>query len=195
MAAPGSLRPAELMAMQRMLGNRAAGAMLGRAPMQAKLIVNAPGDRYEREADRVADAVMRMPVTRDETPRPAHSSAMITPLSAGTGGGRFAAGEDFAQRLQASQGRGRPLPPSLRETFETRFGTDFSGVRIHSDAEAGRLSQAIQAQAFTRGSDIFLGTGESATATTAGQRLLAHELTHVVQQGVAYGQPEFPLKV
>jgi hypothetical protein len=187
MAYPHPLRPAELMAMQRTLGNRAVGAMLGRAPIQAKLIVNAPGDQYEREADRVAEQVMRMPAPpREALPRPENSPEVITkPASQHGGNGSFAAGEDFADRLQASQGRGRPLPPALRETFETGFGADFSSVRVHSDAAAGQLSQAIQAQAFTRGSDIFLGTGQSAAATTAGQRLLAHELTHVVQQGAA----------
>jgi hypothetical protein len=187
MAAPRSLRPAELISMQRTLGNRAAGAMLGRAPVQAKLIVNAPGDRYEREADRVADAVMRASaMPREETPGAELSPMVMTkPAPEHGGDGSFAAGEDFAQRLQASRGRGRPLPPSLRETFGTKFGADFSAVRVHSDAEAAQLSHAIQAQAFTRGSDIFLGAGKSAADTTAGQRLLAHELTHVVQQGAA----------
>ena len=184
-AAPHSLRPAELMAMQQTLGNRATRAMLGRQPIQAKLIVNAPSDAYEREADRMADAVMRMPaVPRQDTPGVELSSvAMIRPGAKPGGDGSFAVDEDFARRLQARQGRGRPLPHPLRETFETRFGADLSGVRIHSDAEAEQLSQAIQAQAFTHGSDIFLGTGKSAIATTAGQHLLAHELTHVVQQG------------
>jgi hypothetical protein len=183
LAAPHSLRPAELMAMQRTLGNRAVGAMLGRASIQAKLIVNAPGDRYEREADRVAEQVMRMPAPpREATPEAELSPvAMTPPGTEHSGDGSFAAGEDFAHRLQASQGRGRPLPPSLRETFEARFGADFGGVRVHSDAGARQLSQAIQAQAFTRGSDIFLGASNSA----ADRRLLAHELTHVVQQGAA----------
>jgi hypothetical protein len=187
MAAPHSLRPAELIAMQRTLGNRAAGTMLARSPVQAKLIVNAPGDQYEREADRVADAVMRVPaMPREETPGAELSPVVMTKPAPEYGGdGSFAASEDFAHRLQASQGRGRPLPSSLRETFETRFGTDFSGVRVHSETEAGQLSHAIQAQAFTRGSDIFLGAGNYAPGTAAGKRLLAHELTHVAQQGAA----------
>ena len=186
MAAPQLLRPDDLMTMQRTLGNRAVGAMVGRVPVQAKLIVNAPDDEYEREAARVADDVMRAPaMRREETPGPENSPvAMTRPASAHGGDGSFAAGEGFTQRLQARQGRGRPLPPALRDTFETRMSADFSGVRVHSDAEAGQLNQAIQAEAFTWGSDIFLGAGQSA-ATTAGQRLLAHELTHVIQQGVA----------
>jgi len=143
--------------MQRTLGNRTVGAMLGRQPVQAKLIVNAPGDEYEREADRVADAVMRAPaMPREEIPGAEHSpTVMIKPAVETGGDGNIAAGEDFARQLRASRGRGRPLPPSLRGTLETRFGADFGGVRVHSDAEARQLSQAIQAQAFTRGSDIF----------------------------------------
>jgi Domain of unknown function (DUF4157) len=187
LAAPQLLRPADLIAIQRTLGNRAVGAMVDRQPIQAKMIVNAPGDEYEREADRVAETVMRVPaMPREATTRPEHAPAVMTkPVSATGGDGSFAAGEDFAERLQASQGRGRPLPLSLRAKFETGFGADFSGVRIHSDAAAEQLSHAIHAQAFTRGSDIFLGDSESAPATTAGQRLLAHELTHVIQQGAA----------
>ena len=169
LASPHSLLRAELMAMQRTLGNRAAGVMLGRVPIQAKLVVNAPGDRYEREADRVADIVMHGPAPLpEELPRPEHCSVVMTkPTSQHGCDGSFAAGADFAEQLQARRGRGRPLPPILRDTFETRFGADFSGVRVHSDSEAGQLSQAIQARAFTHGSDIFLGAGQSAPATTA----------------------------
>ena len=68
LAAPYSPRPAELISMQRTLGNRATGAMLARLPIQAKLLVSAPGDYYEREADRIADAVMRAPAMRQEEP-------------------------------------------------------------------------------------------------------------------------------
>ena len=182
LAAPQvALRPAELMALQRSLGNRAVGAMLGRMPVQAKLIVNAPGDQYELEADRMAEAVMREP------PVTAHSTVvtMAKPAVEPGGDGSFAASQAFAQRLEARQGRGHRLPPALRETFETRFGADFSDVRVHSDSEAGQLSNAIQAQAFTRGSDIYWGAGTSGADTLAGKRLLAHELAHVVQQGAA----------
>jgi hypothetical protein len=181
MAAPRSLRPADLLAMQRTLGNNATGAMLGRTPVQAKLTINAPGDQWEREADRIADAVMRR---RDETAGPQLSpSVMPEPNTTKVSEGSVAAAGDFAHQLQASQGR--PLPPALRERFEGKLGANFGGVRVHADGAAGRLSRAIQAQAFTRGPDILFGPGHYAPGTAAGQRLLAHELTHVVQQGAA----------
>jgi hypothetical protein len=180
-AAPGSLGAAELLSIQRTLGNNAAGAMLGRAPVQAKLIVSAPGDRYEREADRIADVVMR---SNDEPAEPHLSpSVMPEPNTSQASEGSIAAAGDFAHQLQAS--RGRPLPPALRKQFEAKMDADFSGVRVHTDAAAGRLSRAIQAQAFTRGPHIFVGAGHYAPGTAAGQRLLAHELAHVVQQGAA----------
>src|SRR5262245_2908263 len=79
LAVPHAPRPAEVMAMQRTVGNRAAGAMLPRAPVQAKLMVHAPSDGDEREADRVADAVMRMPaVPRAETPEAKRSPVVVT---------------------------------------------------------------------------------------------------------------------
>jgi hypothetical protein len=181
MAAPHSLQPSEFLAIQRTLGNNAAGTMLGRTPVQAKLTINAPGDRWEREANRIADSVM---LSKDEPAGPQHSpSVMPEQNTTQVSEGSVAAAEDFAHQLQASQGR--LLPPALRERFEGKLGADFGGVRVHTDAAAGRLSGAIQAQAFTRGPDIFVGPGHYAPGTAAGQRLLAHELAHVVQQGAA----------
>ena len=160
-----------------------------RAPVQAKLIVNAPGDQYELEADRMTEAVMRGPPVAPTTKSPVAARSTVRtmtkpPVEPG-GDGSQAASEAFAQRLEARRGRGRPLPPALRETFETRFGANFSGVRVHSDVDAGQLSNAIQAQAFTHGSDVYWGAGASGADTLAGKRLLAHELAHVVQQGAA----------
>src|SRR5439155_15454735 len=88
-------------------------------------------------------------------------------------------------QVQARRGRGQPLPTSVRAFFEPRFEHDFSQVRVHTDAHAAESAQAVQALAYTVGSDIVFGAGQYAPATTAGQRLLAHELTHVVQQGAS----------
>lgn len=183
-AATHALRPAELIAMQRAFGNRATGAMLGQAPVQAKLIVNAPGDQYEREAERVAEQVTQMPAVGRQDAPGRQDRPPVTANPTRVAGGS-PAGEDFEHRLQASHDRGRTLPPGVRETFETKFGVDFSAVRIHAGHKAGQLSQAIGAQAFTRGSDIYFGPGRSEADTKAGQHLLAHELTHVIQQGAA----------
>jgi hypothetical protein len=84
--------------------------------------------------------------------------------------------------IQALQGRGRSLSAAERSFFEPRFGTDFSHVRLHHGAQAAGLARSINAQAFTLGREIVLGAEAQASTTWAGRRLLAHELTHVVQQ-------------
>jgi len=103
------------------------------------------------------------------------------PEVAGSKGGP--AGPGLEQSLEQARGSGRPLAESFRGRMESAFGADFSSVRIHADEPADRLSRSIQARAFTRGHDIFLRQGEYQPASAEGQRLLAHELTHVVQQG------------
>lgn len=86
------------------------------------------------------------------------------------------------------------LPPSRRSFLEDRLGQDFSRVRIHADASAADRASRLSARAFTRGADVFFGRAEYAPATARGGRLLAHELTHVVQQqlGVAHGLQRAP---
>ena len=142
------------------------------APLvQTRLTVNQPGDEYEQEADRVADMVMRMagPERVDATPEP-----MV---------GLHAASD------MALPSGGVPLASSERRFFEPRLGHQFSQVRIHSDGRAGSLARSLNARAFTAGRDIVFGAGEYAPSTTSGRRLLAHELTHVVQQGRAGATP------
>lgn len=85
--------------------------------------------------------------------------------------------------IEARRGSGQPLPDSAREFFEPRFGQDFSDVQIHTGPEADTLNQTLQARAFTTGSDIFFREGEYNPESATGRELLAHELTHVVQQG------------
>src|SRR5262249_40427583 len=77
---------------------------------------------------------------------------------------------------------GRPLDPSPRTLMESRFGQDFSQVRVHSDARAAESARAVNAQAYTVGPNVVFGADQYAPSSAAGQRLLAHELTHVVQQ-------------
>jgi hypothetical protein len=96
--------------------------------------------------------------------------------------GAFEAGEEFERQLNVTRGQGQPLPSTLKQEFETRFGADFSRVRIHADVRSAEMNRAIQASAFTHGQDIYLGAGQYSTDSTAVKRLLAHELTHVVQQ-------------
>jgi chemotaxis protein histidine kinase CheA len=99
--------------------------------------------------------------------------------------GSFEAGRHLESRLAANRGTGSPLPESVRSFMEPRFGADFSEVRIHTGGEAVQMNREIQAQAFTHGQDIYMGTGAPAPGTEAGSRLLAHELTHVIQQNGA----------
>src|SRR5262245_30578093 len=88
-------------------------------------------------------------------------------------------------------GPGRPLDPTTRSFFEDRFGADFGGVRVHDDAHAAASARDLQARAYTTHEDVVFGAGEYAPGTLAGRNLLAHELTHVVQQrggGAVRGQ-------
>jgi hypothetical protein len=85
-------------------------------------------------------------------------------------------------RIQSLKGGGQPLPESVRAFFEPFFGYDFSQVRVHNDTQAAESTKAINARAFTLGKDVVFGAGQYAPETSSGKRLLAHELTHVVQQ-------------
>jgi hypothetical protein len=93
------------------------------------------------------------------------------------------ASHKVAHSIESSKGGGTPIPEPTRDFMESRFGTDFSAVRIHDDHIASDLSSALSAQAFTVGNDIYFNKGKYAPETTAGKQLLAHELTHTVQQG------------
>ena len=90
--------------------------------------------------------------------------------------------EGLEQQLGNSKGGGSPLSDEARSFMEPRFGTDFSGVRVHTDSSAVQMNQDIQAQAFTHGQDIYFNSGKYSPDTNEGKSLLAHELTHVVQQ-------------
>ncbi len=97
--------------------------------------------------------------------------------------GRRTAGDDVEQRVASQRGGGAPLPPQARADMEGRFGQDFSGVRVHHGGEGQSLSRELDAHAFTVGNDVFFAPGQFAPGTEGGDHLLAHELTHVVQQG------------
>ncbi|KAF5424756.1 protein of unknown function (DUF4157) [Candidatus Methanomarinus sp.] len=90
--------------------------------------------------------------------------------------------ENLTSQIQAIQYGGQPLSKSERAYFEPRFGADFSQVRLHSDAQASESARALNAKAYTLGQDVVFGTGQDTPGTSEGRRLMAHELTHVVQQ-------------
>jgi hypothetical protein len=148
--------------------------------LQPKLSVNESGDIYEQEADLIADQVMSAP---------AHSTSNGAPFLiqrfSGQSNVQMDAGR--ARVHQALTSPGRPLEPALRKDMEQRFGYDFTGVQVHSGPAAERSAREINALAYTAGESIVFGTGRYAPGTSEGKRLLAHELTHVVQQGRGAG--------
>src|SRR5690606_887505 len=105
------------------------------------------------------------------------------PLVQRSGAGEAVVSPQFAASLQKSKGSRNPLPQQTRDFMESRFGTNFSGVRIHTGERAQKMNQQIGARAFTLGNEIYFNKGEFSPASDKGKHLLAHELTHVVQQG------------
>jgi Domain of unknown function (DUF4157) len=95
------------------------------------------------------------------------------------------AGSGIENSLTASKGSGSPLPEDTRQQMESSFGHDFSGVRIHNDSSAAQMNNQLHAHAFTNGNDIYFNSGQYDTTSTGGKFLLAHELTHTIQQGHA----------
>jgi hypothetical protein len=168
------------------------------AGLQAKLAIGQPNDGYEQEADQVAEQVMRMPEPR------LLGDAALSGLALNSQGGQQSSKLDRIQTKpvganSASQlsvppivneilnAPGQPLDAQTRAYFEPRFGHDFGQIRIHSDARAAESARAVNALAYTNGRDIVVGTGQYAPATNFGRRLLAHELTHVMQYRNAPG--------
>lgn len=104
--------------------------------------------------------------------------------------GSFDVGQDFEKQLSAARGGGKSLDSSLQAKMGDAMGADFSGVRVHEDGASDALNSSIQARAFTTGSDIYFKQGEYNPSSTEGQKLLAHELTHTVQQGAVSAKRE-----
>lgn len=150
-------------------------------PQAASLTVNAPNDVYEQEADRVADDVMNhKTVAGDSPPAGNHPTAIQTasdqpnPVTTGV-----------ERNINQLRGGGTALPSPERSFFENRMGHDFSQVRVHTGSTAVQTSRDLNARAFTVGSDIAFNQNEFRPGTDSGRHLIAHELTHVVQQGQA----------
>lgn len=101
---------------------------------------------------------------------------------ASSGGDAFHDMDSIERTIDSARGGGQSLDHGTRGRMETAFGADFSGVRIHTDSRADGLSQSLSARAFTTGSDVFFRDGEYSPGSSSGRELLAHELTHVVQQ-------------
>ncbi len=157
--------------------------------IQAKLKVGALDDPLEREADRVADQVMRMEAATAASPRTSRRCEECAE------GDQLQKKEDHAPAPALSQAPasvhetlrapGEPLDPATRAYFEPRFGRDLGGVRVHTGAQAAESARDVNAHAYTVGRDIAFDSGRFAPGSQEGRRLLAHELAHVAQQGNA----------
>jgi hypothetical protein len=163
--------------------------------IQPKLTINTPGDKYEQEADIMAEKVMRKEENFAAASGQPHKSQQRKCASceeevedqglmrkAENGVGAIAEPSLLSQ-LNASKGSGMPLPSSTKGLMENSFGKDLSQVRVHSDQKAIEMSRGIHAKAFTHGNNIYFNTGEFRPHTSVGKRLLAHELAHTIQQG------------
>jgi len=147
------------------------------ASVQAKLMVSPEEEIYEEEADRVSEQVMHIPEPPGQKPEGLQAKRV------GSGDLGQTVAPSIVDEVLSSPGQ--PLDTAARNFMELRFGHDFSGVRIHTDTKAAKATQAINALAFTVGRDVAFGAGQYVPGTTTGQRLLAHELTHVIQQQAA----------
>jgi hypothetical protein len=143
--------------------------------IQTKLAINQPGDEDEREADLIADQVLAAPADIATSGAPPRIQRFI-----GQAPGPAVTAPASVDHVLASSGR--PLDPGLRQDMEQRFGHDFSQVRVHSGAAAEQSARDVNAKAYTVGHDIVFGAGQLAPGADQGRRLIAHELTHVVQQ-------------
>lgn len=159
-------------------------------PLQTKLTIGQPNDKYEQEADRVAHAVVQRMHSSQAQETAAHQSVQqdqdatiqMKPLLQPKKASEGEASSSLESSINRMRGTGQPLDANLQQQMGQAMGADFSGVRIHTDNQADQLNRSIQAKAFTTGQDVFFQQGAYQPNSRGGQELIAHELTHVVQQ-------------
>jgi hypothetical protein len=163
-------------------------------PLQRKLAIGAVNDPLESEADAMADKVMRIPEQQFVQRKCAHCeeeekvqrsplAAAITPFIQTKGADGGTASDAVTQKINTTKGNGGNMDSSTQSFMSSRFGTDFSNVKIHTGSDAVQMNRELNAQAFTVGSDIYFNSGKYNPSSESGKHLLAHELTHTVQQG------------
>jgi uncharacterized protein DUF4157 len=155
-----------ILKLQRTAGNAAVARLMRSGLSEHEVEVSQPGDTRELEAERMAEQAI--------TPQPEETASADSPPQRAA---------DGAPSLLDGLGPGRPLDSESRSLLEPRFGRDLGGVRVHTGAQAEELARATGARAFALGRDVVFGRGEHRPQTTEGQRLLAHEVAHTVQQG------------
>jgi hypothetical protein len=191
--AAASLPPA--LELQQLAGNQAMQELLRSGFLQAKLAISNPDDPEEHEADQVANSIMRKHAGAPcscsageemcEECQQKHSAPAIQRRASGP------AAPAYAPRIVSDVLRspGHPLDAATRAFFEPRFGRDFSDIRVHTGHEAAAAARSINAHAYTAGSDIVFALGQYSPDSTPGRSLLAHELTHAIQQEKPRGNP------
>ena len=183
--------------------------------VQPKLEIGQPNDKYEKQADAVADRVIMMPDSEEkqlqmkpilEAPdismkcaeceeeesvqmktEEEEESVQMKPEVQKSGEATTTAAPAFSSRLHSTVGQGHPLPDKVSDELGGKIGADFSNVKVHTDSRAIQMSKEIGAQAFTHGQDIYFNKGKYDPGSAKGKHLLAHELTHVVQQADTAG--------
>lgn len=159
--------------------------------LRTKLAINKPGDEYEQEADRITEQVMRMPTPKVQ--RACACGGECPKCKQEQGGGEQLqpkrvqandAGKTAALPIvdEVLRSPGQPLDSATKSYFQPRFGHDFSHVRVHTDVKASESAREVNALAYTVGQDVVFGAGQYTPWSSKGRRLLAHELTHVLQQ-------------
>ncbi len=163
-------------------------------PIQPKLAIGAPDDKYEQEADTIARKVVKQ-ISTSTPPNPNGGGGSVqrqmfsTPSimrltvqrwEAVEGG---AASSDLESTISQARSSGKPLGEPIRRQMEGAFGADFSSIRVHTNNTADTLNRSLSARAFTTGNNIFFKQGEYNPSSSSGKELLAHELTHTIQQG------------
>jgi hypothetical protein len=179
---------------QRKFENRLRAKNAQKMAIQTKQAIGEPNDKYEQEADATAARVVQQinspitsqnqPVQRQEIEEDELQMKPLIQRRESIGGGK--ASTDLESAIQSARGSGQSLDANLQKSMGQAMGADFSGVKVHTDSQSDQLNKSIQAKAFTTGQDLFFRQGAYEPSSRGGQELIAHELTHVVQQnGVA----------
>ncbi|BDM83654.1 hypothetical protein AM10699_65150 (plasmid) [Acaryochloris marina MBIC10699] len=165
-------------------------------------MIGEPGDKFEQEADRVASQVVQTvnaPASKENNIRQSiqrekdleglmYAKGFQAAIQRKKGMAEGEVSNDLESAINSARGGGQPLDPGLQQSMGQAMGADFSGVRVHTNAQSDQLNQSIQARAFTTGQDVFFRDGAYQPRSRGGQELIAHELTHVVQQNSSTNQ-------
>jgi hypothetical protein len=147
--------------------------------VQARLLTGSAENSHEKAAENTADTV----ISNEKVPHTGVSSLSKNSIQSAS---QQENQEEYRGQIPSS-GSGKPIEPSAKAFMEGRFGRNFNHVRIHNNSSSAEMADSIRARAFTHGSDIYFNRGEYEPETEEGRHLLAHELTHTIQQGAGSG--------